>query len=86
MTKLCRQQAEVVQNRENEYVRDIGKGEARHWKFVRDKPIFSSERMLHKDYCRKSSVGGGGGENSGRRFEGAWRQDEPIGGKLPDVK
>jgi hypothetical protein len=24
--------------------------------FVRDKPIFSSERMLHKDYYRKSSV------------------------------
>jgi hypothetical protein len=23
----------------------------------RDKPIFSSERMLDKDYCRKSSVG-----------------------------
>jgi hypothetical protein len=25
--------------------------------FIRDKPIFSSERMLHKDYYRKSSVG-----------------------------
>jgi hypothetical protein len=24
--------------------------------FIRDKPIFSSERMLHKDYYRKSSV------------------------------
>jgi hypothetical protein len=24
--------------------------------FVRDKPIFSSERMLHKDYYRRSSV------------------------------
>jgi hypothetical protein len=24
--------------------------------FVRDKPIFSSERMLHKDYDRKSTV------------------------------
>jgi hypothetical protein len=23
--------------------------------FVRDKPIFSSERMLHKDYYRRSS-------------------------------
>jgi hypothetical protein len=25
--------------------------------FIRDKPIFSSERMLHKDYNRKGSVG-----------------------------
>jgi hypothetical protein len=25
--------------------------------FIIDKPIFSSERMLHKDYYRKSSVG-----------------------------
>jgi hypothetical protein len=25
--------------------------------FIRNKPIFSSERMLHKDYYRKSSVG-----------------------------
>jgi hypothetical protein len=24
--------------------------------FVRNKPIFSSERMLHKDYYRRSSV------------------------------
>jgi hypothetical protein len=24
--------------------------------FIRDKPISSSERMLHKDYYRKSSV------------------------------
>jgi hypothetical protein len=24
--------------------------------FIRDKPIFSSERMLHKDYYRKGSV------------------------------
>jgi hypothetical protein len=25
--------------------------------FIRDKPIFSSERMLHKDYYSKDSVG-----------------------------
>jgi hypothetical protein len=25
--------------------------------FIRDKPIFSSERILHKDYYRKGSVG-----------------------------
>jgi hypothetical protein len=24
--------------------------------FIRDKPIFSSERMLHKDYYPRSSV------------------------------
>jgi hypothetical protein len=27
--------------------------------FIRDKPIFSSERMVHKDYGRKGSVGRG---------------------------
>jgi hypothetical protein len=26
--------------------------------FIRIKPIFLSERMLHKDYYRKGSVGG----------------------------
>jgi hypothetical protein len=30
ITKLCRRQAEVIKNHENEYVRDIGQGEARH--------------------------------------------------------
>jgi hypothetical protein len=25
--------------------------------FIRDKPIFSSERILHKDYYRRSSIG-----------------------------
>jgi hypothetical protein len=29
MTKLCRRQAEVIQNHENEHVRGIGQGEAR---------------------------------------------------------
>jgi hypothetical protein len=28
-TKLCRQQAEVIQNRENKHIQDIRKGEAR---------------------------------------------------------
>jgi hypothetical protein len=41
ITKLCRQQAEVIQNHEN--VRGIGQGEARHRKY--------------KDYDRKGSVG-----------------------------
>jgi hypothetical protein len=30
ITKLCRQQAEVIHNHDNEDVRNIGKGEARH--------------------------------------------------------
>jgi hypothetical protein len=32
MTKLSRQQAEVIQNHENKNVRNIGQGEARHRK------------------------------------------------------
>jgi hypothetical protein len=32
ITKLCRQQAEVIQNHENENVRYIGQGEAPHRK------------------------------------------------------
>jgi hypothetical protein len=30
ITKLCRKQAEVIQNHENEHVRGIEQGEARH--------------------------------------------------------
>jgi hypothetical protein len=37
-TKLCRQQAEVIQSHENEHVRGIGQGEARHRKYKRLKP------------------------------------------------
>jgi hypothetical protein len=33
--KLCRQQAEVIQNHENDNVRNIGQGEARHRKYKR---------------------------------------------------
>jgi hypothetical protein len=33
ITKLCRQQGEVIQNHENGDVRDIGKGKARHRKY-----------------------------------------------------
>jgi hypothetical protein len=43
--------------------------------------IFSSERMLHKDYYRKGSVE----KTSGRESQGAWLQDELIGGKPQDV-
>jgi hypothetical protein len=35
MTKLCRQQAEVILNHDNENVRDIGQGEARQRKYKR---------------------------------------------------
>jgi hypothetical protein len=35
ITKLCRRQAEVIQNHENEHVRGTGKGEARHSKYKR---------------------------------------------------
>jgi hypothetical protein len=34
-TKLCRQQAEVIKNHDNENVRNIGKGEAPHRKYKR---------------------------------------------------
>jgi hypothetical protein len=33
--KLCRQQAEAIQNHDNENVRNIGQGEARHRKYKR---------------------------------------------------
>jgi hypothetical protein len=33
ITKLCRQQAEVIQNRETANVRNIGQGEPRHRKY-----------------------------------------------------
>jgi hypothetical protein len=35
ITKLCRQLAEVIPNHENENVRYIGQGEARHRKYKR---------------------------------------------------
>jgi hypothetical protein len=38
ITKLCRQQAEVIQNHDNENVRTIGQGEAHHRKYRRLKP------------------------------------------------
>jgi hypothetical protein len=34
-TKLCRQQAEVIQNHDSENVRSIGQGKARHRKYKR---------------------------------------------------
>jgi hypothetical protein len=35
ITKLCRPQEEVIQNHDNENVRNIGQGEARHKKYKR---------------------------------------------------
>jgi hypothetical protein len=35
ITKVCRQQAEVIQNHDNENVRNIGQGEPRHRKYKR---------------------------------------------------
>jgi hypothetical protein len=35
ITKLCRQEAEVIQNHENKHVRSIGRGEARRRKYKR---------------------------------------------------
>jgi hypothetical protein len=51
--------------------------------FIRDAFIFSSERMLHKDCDHKGSVAK---KISGRESQGAWRQDELIGGKPSVVK
>jgi hypothetical protein len=39
--------------------------------------------MLHKDCYRKSSIGK---KKSGHESQGAWRQDELIGGKTPSRK
>jgi hypothetical protein len=46
------------------------------------KPIFSSERMLHKDYYRKGSVE----KISGRGSQEAWHKNELIGGTPSVVK
>jgi hypothetical protein len=35
VTKLCRKKAEVIKDHENEQVRSIGQGEARHRKYKR---------------------------------------------------
>jgi hypothetical protein len=50
---------------------------------VNDRPIFSSERMLYRDYDRRSSTEE---NNSGRESQGARRQDELLGGKPSVVK
>jgi hypothetical protein len=50
---------------------------------VNDRPILSSERMLHKDYDRNGSLEK---KINGREPEGACRPDELSGGKLQVVK
>jgi hypothetical protein len=50
-TKLCRQQAEVVQNHENEHVRGIGQDEARHRKYKRLKLGGSQAYHRSGDYA-----------------------------------
>jgi hypothetical protein len=45
---------------------------------MRDKPILSSERMLHEDYDRKNI--------SGHEPQGAWSQDELVNSQLLVVK
>jgi hypothetical protein len=49
ITKTCRQQAEVIQNHENENVRYIAQGEARHRKYKRLK-------LGDGHVCNRSSV------------------------------
>jgi hypothetical protein len=50
---------------------------------IRDKPSSHERGSYVKDYDRKVSVAK---KISGRESQGAWRQDEMIGGKSPVVK
>jgi hypothetical protein len=52
ITESCRQQAEVIQNHENENVRYIGQGEARHRKYKRLKLERSCVRLFKCLDCR----------------------------------
>jgi hypothetical protein len=51
--------------------------------FIRAKPIFSSEKTLHKDYDYKDSAEK---KNSGHESQEAWRLDELVGSKPLVVK
>jgi hypothetical protein len=51
---------------------------------VKVRPILSSERMLHKDYDRRCSIEKR--KCSGHEAQGAWHQEEMIGGKPPVEK
>jgi hypothetical protein len=64
----------------------VGPENDKRWRgpaaIVNDTVILSSERMLHKDHDSKGSVG----KIAGRESQGAWCQDELIGGKPSVVK
>jgi hypothetical protein len=51
---------------------------------LNDRPILSSERVLHRDYNRKDSIKIK--TNDDRESQVVWRQEELIGGKPPVVK
>jgi hypothetical protein len=51
--------------------------------FIRDKPILSSEKMLHKDY---DSMGSAVEKKTDRKPQETWYQDELIGSNSPVVK
>jgi hypothetical protein len=53
--------------------------------FIRDKPILSSDRNLHKDYERKGSAAKKK-KTLNHEPQEARRQDELMGGKPPVVK
>jgi hypothetical protein len=53
--------------------------------FIRDRPIFSSETMLHKDYDGNGSVPKKK-KNCNREPQYVWLQGELIGGKPLVVK
>jgi hypothetical protein len=58
ITKLCRQQTEVMQNHENEHVRDMGQGEARQIRvlnLVAIKLHFNCHK-LHNDYILSTII------------------------------
>jgi hypothetical protein len=54
---------------------------ARPAAIVNGRPILFSGRTLHKDYDIKGLVE----KICGCESQGAWRQEEPIGGKSPVV-
>jgi nucleoid DNA-binding protein len=45
VAKLCRQQAEVIQNHENVNICNIGSGEAQHRKYKKARPLWKKKRV-----------------------------------------
>jgi hypothetical protein len=56
ITKLCRQQAEVIQNHDNENVCNIGQGEARHRKYKRLKLGGGQAYCRSSEYYQKQGI------------------------------